>query len=161
NVFSFTKKGVALIAIVAVVLINIIWIWWTGHYNNDLHPNGLFLSTILPAWKLPWATFIDTVSDISLHNFNVYSLPVNIYLIIPGMIFFFIYRRKAGQIFTPLILFMFLGSVAYCILFFNNFLVHDYYIISVYSFTVVLLCGIFQVIKNGFPGLFYSKYFRA
>ncbi|HTB07433.1 MAG TPA: glycosyltransferase family 39 protein, partial [Bacteroidia bacterium] len=138
NIISFKKddklfKGTLLpIALFVLALAPIgLWIAFSIHYNNQNNA-GLFGSHILPIWELNAAQikpikanlYFGEMSDLFLDR-----LGFKIFLLL--FIYSIFNYKRASRFLLFLTIFITFGAIAYILLWFQVFDVHDYYLINV------------------------------
>ncbi|MCP4090565.1 MAG: glycosyltransferase family 39 protein [Gammaproteobacteria bacterium] len=117
-----------------------IWIYWAKQYNaaND---NYTFLQGIKPIWAMDAASIKMTANRMVNDWLPDYSyIPTLILVILMGLAFV-VKPSKAGLPFRSGMLLLTIGSVAYLLLFFEQFYHHDYYFIELYPFLIAAFMG--------------------
>ena len=136
-----------LLSFVFVILSNIGWYAWAKHYNT-IHPNGLFLTGILPIWNMSRAQISDTISKVENRWSYFYAFPKDYLLLSVLVIFVFIKWKILPLIYRRFFLFWLLGFVFYVILFFDTFAAHDYYTICLFTLPVITLIFSLYILKG-------------
>lgn len=136
-----------------------LWYLYAGVYSRD--NAGMFLQGILPLWELDrWA-----IKEIMI-SFYQQILPayLNItafYLVLFLFLFNILHFRKANPFLIALNILIALGSLAYLILFFQVFDVHDYYMTNVLVFIPLTLITSIDIIKRQYTELLSLGWVKA
>lgn len=121
-------KWYSLIPYFIVVLIVTIWVKYTIVYNQK-HLGSIFLADIRPFWVLGKAD-IKYVWHCILNNHISGLIGRKAFCIILAVfVSSFFFYKKANKFLFFFTLLMYLGSVAFILLFYQSFTVHDYYFI--------------------------------
>ena len=142
-----TNKKQLLAFITIPLIVSALWILYIKQYNLANH-NKYFLTTIVPIWSLDdesikqvWGSF----QYIWLREF-IYRDFTNCMPFV-FLLCFFIPNRK--NIFALLFLFLLIAAgILHVLLFFGQFLVHDYYLISLIPIPIAI-CTIFLLRLKG------------
>lgn len=145
----FSKKTIAHIAISGTTALAIIYAWvkYTIWFNAK-NGVGYFMLGILPVWNLDGKQIADIRSRFytawSLHIFS----PV-VWIILGLVLMLFIIRfRFMHQQLRLLTVFLFIGSIAYLLLFFEALYHHDYYMLTPMVAIIFLLITVVHYIFN-------------
>lgn len=124
------------------------WIIWVNYYNQ-LNNSSIFLTTYKPIWNY-------TTKEITEIKYSVYYVWYQYYyyfttthvfiLLIVGSLLFL---RQWYAIAKWMLLFFWLGSVSYVLLFYKQFGQHDYYILPlIVTLTFSIIYAINSIIKQ-------------
>ncbi len=145
NLFSANLRPFLILTSTFILALFITFLWYSFaiDYNSE-HQSIIFSTTIRPIWEVDairrkeiWDIIWKYQFDMLYHHFIM--IPV-IFLTI-----FLIIKSKISSFFVWSILLGLLGVIAYFILWFWVFDVHDYYLIEILFFPLLFL---FLIIKN-------------
>lgn len=115
------------------------WVIWVNYYNH-LNNSGIFLTTYRPIWDYTTQEIIEINNGIHTvwYPYYYYFTTTHIFflLIFCGILFL----KKWDTISKWMLLFFWLGSISYVLLFYRQFGYHDYYIlplIATLSFSII------------------------
>ena len=155
------KSNFRLILYFTVTLALVIaWNLFAIHYNSLNHDSYFLLST-RPIWGLDKAG-INSVFDY-IYNYwysqYYYQSTIHVFaiLIIIGL-FLIRYSERIILLFTSILL---SGSLAYFVLFFDQFRNHDYYFIALMPSIIFLIISSFISVSNRFPGFVKNLVVRS
>lgn len=151
------------IALGAFVLIPLIvtfsWVAFAKHYNTS-NDNFYFTTDIRPIWKVDaiktskiWDEFKYQWLRMTMYRDFLNTVP---FLALGVLVF---YSRKNWP-YTVWMLLCIVGSMAYLLLFFEQFIVHDYYMICIAALPIVVLFCLLNRIKEWRVGVFNSIYLK-
>lgn len=134
----FSKKTIPLIVFPVCGILIVWWYRWALAYNNN-NSDGVFLMGFLPVWSLDNFKILETarflVNEQLGTAFNKGAL-----FIISGLFIWLLLSFKKLELFLRVALITsFLFFVAFILLFFKVFNVHDYYLVTQVIFPVVLI----------------------
>jgi hypothetical protein len=107
------------------------WYHWAHNYNN-LHQQSYYFFAILPMWKLTGQNISDTWHIVANQWFKDYHSPSVLVLLAICWIYIFVFWKSCDKLLRTLSAFLLIGSVAYTVLFYDHYSIHDYYILSLY-----------------------------
>ncbi len=150
GVFKKTIKEALLL--VSMPIIVFAWYRYAVYYNSQ-HTGGIFLVGILPLWDVDRETF-DLVIVRLVHRLRWdYMRPfISIAILLAGLFVVF-FNRYADRLVLYLTILVGIGSIMFCVLFFQALQWHDYYTIDLYMMTPLILLSFFTVLKNKFTKL--------
>lgn len=154
---AFLKK--LTLPVFFVFAVNAVWLVWSDHYNAQ-NQYMYFLNKINPVWNESTEKayiFKRTTTEWALRFF---ATPTHYVWLLSLLIVPFGWR-KGNRSLSLLALFLLLGSIAYYLLWYLQFLVHDYYTILFYAVYLFALLSLLVVLKQAFPVLFKNKVFRV
>ena len=159
NEKSWIFKWYNLIPYLIILTIIVGWYRYAVYYNEN-NVSGVFLTGIYPIWELD-ATEIKNNWQFLQNNllpayFNKIALYINLALFIS--LFFFI--KKLNKLFFTYSLLIFSGVVAYCILFYKAFTVHDYYLTNMLVFFPLPIITMLEMLRHHYPKLYQSIYLK-
>lgn len=121
-------KWVSLIPYFIVVLIIISWVKYTIGYNEK-HLGGIFLTDISPIWVLEKADIKYVWQCIKSNHISGFLGKIPLYLILTIFGLSCIFYKRINKFLFYFTLLMYLGGIAFILLFYQKFTVHDYYFI--------------------------------
>lgn len=147
NEFYFLFKRY-LFSIVLIIAINLVWNLWAAHYN-EINDNKYFLNKLNPIWyddENKAYIFTRTYKEWALHLF---ASPTN-YLFLFSILLVPIGFFRGNKFLALNTFFLILGTIVYYLLWYLQFLVHDYYTIlfyAMYLFSFLNMLAIVDKIK--------------
>lgn len=146
----FPKPKHVLAATALVVLSCAAWFSWVQFYN-ELHRSPLFLANIAPVWKMSAADIDYTWNYIYDYNHKRYWLVWTQRLFLVLLVVNLVFSKQLPRWFNALLWLTFLGSLAYVLLFFRQFLVHSYYLIDLAPLVLLTLGGAAYLLTHYAP----------
>lgn len=147
------------ISFILTLLVTISWYIYIDYYNN-IHGNGYFLTEPRPIWNLEKHELIKTWEYVTgyWHEDYYYRSTFHVFysLVILGFIFF----RNADKFLMSISLILSVGSIFYFLLFYAQFLDHDYYFIAFVPGIIILISSSFIAVRNKIPYLINSIVLR-
>lgn len=135
-----TKRFMALALVLLIVSSWYIYAQWYNQVNNS----NVFLTRILPIWELN-STRISRIWLAIRHDwFSAYYYQTTFHVLLILISFGLFIRYRQLSFFSILLVVLGIGSLAYVLLFFNQFLDHDYYMLNVAPFLFLLVLFSFQ-----------------
>ncbi len=148
--FLYKKRWLSLLLLLLVPFLNLSWILWAKRYNQ-LHHNALFLMDIVPVWKMP-------ASEIKMVAYKILKDWIPFYASFPAVIvwaamtgYILYFRRRCERFLFHFYGLLLLGSGSYCLLFFGQLYVHDYYIICLYTFFLITAILFLHILQKQHP----------
>lgn len=126
---SFLKKHAGYIIIITAV--NLLWYVWSDNYNR-INDHIYFLNKINPVWKESAQKGYILKRTITEWALRFFSAPTN-YLFFFSLILMPFGWKKGNKFLSLTTLLLLIGSIAYYLLWYLQFLVHDYYTILFYA----------------------------
>ncbi|MEO6904268.1 MAG: hypothetical protein ABI315_14105 [Bacteroidia bacterium] len=131
------------------------WYYFAIEYNK-LHKTAFFLIETLPIWDLS----LDQIKDVWVHIkerwMNDYFSISVLFLCFVAFVWSTIKMKKQNEFLFFITWFIFIGVLAYIILWYTNFGPHDYYIISAMVLLVFILILFSEFISNEYQTAFKS-----
>lgn len=121
----------------AVVGITMLWYLWASHYNKS-HHSGLLMTTIMPIWKMPKEEIRRYAYEIYMWYHSIYFQKYGIWAFLALLPILLAMPRQFARPVYVLYLLVLLGSAAFLVLFYNQILVHHYYIIDIMPLAMLL-----------------------
>lgn len=121
------------------------WVYY-AKWLNKLHGNHMSLLDILPIWKMSNPDIRYTWGVLKKIWGPVLANNLNWILLLPAILFVGIKARKSN-LFMPTLLLL-LGSLAYSILWFKAFTVHDYYLLTITIFPAFVFLLLFSSLAS-------------
>jgi hypothetical protein len=158
NYRGYSKKQLYMLPILAIPFL--CWYAWFSYayQYNQQHVNGFFLVGILPFWKVDHARQHEIFQSLFTYIFpQMFDKTIFLGTIIFAVTFILL---KIKQVFSKeyLILLFSLGLfIAFIMLFFDVFGVHDYYMINMIALISIMVCVIAKVVQENSPLLLNNK----
>jgi len=144
----------------AVLFLILLWQMYVHSYNSANMAN-IFLQGTLPIWDLP----AEKLALIRHNLWNeilpqVFNIPT---ILATGALFVFllVQFKKTTLSYLKVSIFVVLGMMAYFMLFFAVFDVHDYYLINLTIIVPIVLLIFLDFLKNNHAALFQSKILKS
>lgn len=137
-------------AVGLVVAATAAWYLWAAHYNRA-HHSGLFMTTIMPIWKMPAEEVTRYAREIYLWYHDIYFFPWGIRIFLLLLPFVLLLRKPFPNGLPLFTWFMTLGTATFLLLFYNNILVHHYYIIDIMPLPMLVFSLFFWWLKERLP----------
>lgn len=147
-----------LICLFCVIAINSLWYWWSNHYNN-INEHIYFLNKTNPIWYESNEKAYILKRTITEWALRFFAAPTNYLFLISLLILPFGYR-KGNKYVCLTSLFLLIACILYYLLWYLQFLVHDYYTILFYSLYLFSFLNLFLFIKKTFPKLLNSNWLK-
>ncbi|MGZ3867414.1 MAG: glycosyltransferase family 39 protein, partial [Bacteroidia bacterium] len=144
-----------LMPIIAVFGIVALWLLTVSNYNKQ-HDCTYFSTTAFPIWTLESEEIdhiINNVKNIWLSEY--FHLSVLIFLFL-SFLFFVFKIRKSHPLFAYAVPMLFLLGILYVLMQFRQFAEHDYYVIDLFVFPMILLIGLLEMMKREYPKVLSS-----
>ena len=149
---TFLKKHAGYILI--IIAVNLLWYVWSDNYNR-LNDHIYFLNKINPVWNESTQKgyiFKRTITEWALRFF---SAPTN-YLFLFSLLLVPFGWKKGSKFLSLSTLLLLFGSVAYYLLWYLQFLVHDYYTILFYALYLFAFLNMLILADIKFPQFLQS-----
>jgi hypothetical protein len=144
---TYLKKHAGYILI--IIALNLLWYIWSDHYNQ-INDHNYFLNKINPVWNESTQKgyiFKRTITEWALRFF---SAPTN-YLFLFSLLLMPFGWKKGNKFLSLSTLLLLLGSITYYLLWYLQFLVHDYYTVLFYAVYFFSLLNLLTLINTMFP----------
>ncbi len=144
----------------SIVLVLVFLWYYYAHWYNQQHNDEFFLLGIKPIWKINPEQLVNITRKI--YSETMSSLLNRVIILITLCLFFlniFLYK-KADKILFTISTFTFVGSLAYLFLFYEQFNVHDYYLISLLTFPIFILLTSLNLLKDNYSSIFNNNYLK-
>lgn len=136
-----------------------IWIFYARSYNTT-HDSSYFSTTTFPIWSLSPVEIKGVLENIQTLWLDQYFHPSVILLLSACLVFLIWNRKKNISLINLLLAFIGIQIIAFILLQFWTFADHDYYVIDLYIFPMLILLFTAYAINNQFPQVFQSKYLK-
>ena len=145
---------------IAIVALTASWTIFAMHYNKA-HIQGLFSTQTYPISEMGKHEIKEVMTILYNNQLPVYlNTPVFIgILVLYGVLL--INYKQVHKLLLFLTTFIFIGSVAYLLLWFQIFNVHDYYLIHLLIFIPFVLVTFLRYLKDNHPTIFASAKVKA
>ena len=123
------------------------WYRWALAYNHNF-ANNVFLLTVLPIWKMQTSEILDNLSALWNQHFPIMLNPV-VWLLLGGQLMYCFFKRASASPFlNTALLVSSLYSVFYMVLFFQVFKQHDYYLITLLIWPMIIQIHFWSIVKT-------------
>jgi hypothetical protein len=155
----FSRPLVHSIPFIALSLIIIAWYTYARNYNlKNIY--GVFLQGIMPIWQCDFGRInylLNCIFNIMLPQFMSKFLYISILFL---FLILLIYYKKVNRILLLITFSSFFACIAYILLFFQVFEIHDYYQIDLLIFPLAVLVSFTHFIYTRHSSLFESNVSR-
>ena len=135
------------------------WILYARSYNQ-LHDSYYFSTTGFPIWNLSKAEIKGVFENIQTLWLDQY-FHFSVYFLFAICALYLIWNfRKITVLFKLILVFILLQIVAFVLLQFWTFADHDYYVIDLYIFPILLIAFFFHSLSLQSPQFFQSRYLK-
>jgi hypothetical protein len=154
---SIHKKNIFLFTISALLIAA--WYIYSNHYNS-IHNSHLFIGEIFPFWNLSSELIGRVWLAISHDWYSSYYYPTTFHVLLIVLIvgIYAFFKSKVKSELTPVLIILFFGVVGYVVLFYSQFLDHDYYMLNILPFIVLLIIFLFHRIGLWKSNLIYNPF---
>ena len=132
----FKNKSLPLVC--TVICIFLIASWYRFAMDYNAFNNGLFLLTILPIWDMPDNAIYDTARALINDLLPVFLNRPMLAFFSLAVLFVLVNIRKLDVFLRCSFLFSGVFSILYTLFFFKVFIAHDYYLVNLFIFPVIL-----------------------
>lgn len=136
------------------------WIFYAHNYNQR-HDCSYFSTTTFPIWNLSLTEIKGVLENINTLWLDQYFHPAVIMFLICCLLFLIWNTHKNLKLFNLLLATIGLQIILFIILQFWTFADHDYYVIDLYIFPMLILLVAAYSIHTRFPQIHQSKYLKA
>ena len=148
-----------LLAFFLVFVINALWLVWVDHYNVQ-NQYLYFLNKINPFWKESTEKGYILKRTVTEWARYLFTMPVHIISFLSLLLIPFS-RGKGNNMLKLITVILLLGTIAYYLLWYLQFLVHDYYTILFYAFYLFAILNILVLMKEFFPRMAENNIIRT
>lgn len=127
---------------------------------NTAHDSSYFSTTTFPIWSLSSVEIKGVLENIQTLWLDQYFHPSVILLLSACLVFLIWNRNKNISLFNLLLAFMSIQMIVFILLQFWTFADHDYYVIDLYIFPMLMLLFTAYALHKQFPQIFQSKYLK-
>jgi len=153
---SLLKLFIPLIASLSVIAAWYIYAVWF----NAKHESYTFLTDITPLWNLSKSSRQFITKSIFENNLTVYYSTGMLILTVTALIFLVRYARQIPLFFKILLSLFLLGMISYVVLWYGQFLYHDYYFLTVIPAIVLIMICFMYIMRHKFTFIFKSLIFN-
>ncbi|MEN9448500.1 MAG: hypothetical protein RJA25_1790 [Bacteroidota bacterium] len=146
------------ILIFCVIAINVIWYFWSANYNN-INEHIYFLNSINPIWHESTEKAYILKRTFTEWALRFFASPTN-YFFLFSLLFLPIGYKKGNKYLSLTTLLLLIGCILYYLLWYLQFLVHDYYTILFYSLVLFSFLNLFSFLKKNFSKLFNNNFLK-
>jgi 4-amino-4-deoxy-L-arabinose transferase-like glycosyltransferase len=157
---SWFNQVSLLIPYFVVAILIFAWYSYVRYYNSH-NIAGLFLQGILPIWAMDSAA--RSAMWTSLHKEMLPAFFSGTAALVNLLIFFslVILIKKVNKYLFWLNILIFLGGIAFILLFFQVFNVHDYYLTNLLIFMPLPGIALLEMLKRNYPRIFRNVIFKG
>ena len=136
---------------VGIFLIIFGWMMWVKNYNLQ-HDSSVFITKAKPIWSLSGAK-IKSIWDWILRDGvpQYYHFTTRYLIVLLSIFLLFFMRKKQPKIMYTLNLLIALGTVGIFLLLYQQFFIHDYYVIDNMVFPSTIFVSSFYIFKKYYP----------
>lgn len=146
NPILANSKRILVIGIISLLPI-ILWNIYVLQFN-DLYNSHSFNTKAFPIWKLNHEKIMVIWDYVTNYWYNSYFSKSVFRLIYAFALFQVIYIKKSDKKIFTQVLILFLGSLAYFILFYRQFKDHDYYFLAFFPLALLILVNGIKTLQN-------------
>jgi hypothetical protein len=147
-----------LIPLLSVIVVNIIWYIWSNHYNA-VNEHIYFLNKINPVWYESNEKAYILKRTLTEWALRFFAAQTNYFFLFTLLFLPFSYKKGNKFLFLTSF-FLLIACISYYLLWYLQFLVHDYYTILFYSLYLFLFLNFFTYIKKNYPVFLNSSVLR-
>jgi hypothetical protein len=155
----FKRRIQYLIPFVLSGLIIISWYIYAAQYNK-IHQQIYYEFAINPIWKMTSLEIKNTWIEIRERWYYDYFHVSIFILILVSFLGNLVLIKKSNKLLMFITLTLFIGSIFYLLLWYNNLRNHDYYVISIYILFVFSFLTFFDILKRSYDRLLSSIYLK-
>jgi hypothetical protein len=137
-------------AVTVILVATAAWYLWASHYNKTNH-SGLLMTYIMPIWKMPKAEIERYAYEIYMWYHSIYFNKFTILAFLALLPAVLVMPRQFPRPAYAFTVFVLLGSLAFLVLFYNQILVHHYYIIDIMPLVMAVFSLTVWKLKNWLP----------
>ena len=137
----------------------VIWYKYALYYNHK-NLSGIFLTGIYPIWDLDNVAIKNNWVNLRTDLLPAYFNKKALYIILLLFITLFFFFKKVNKRLFYLTILVFLGTIAYLILFYKAFTVHDYYLVNLLIFIPLPLITMLELLKRNYVRIYRMKFLK-
>ncbi len=145
----YKEKVLFLISIFFVI----VWYAYASIYNKQ-YQSEVFLTTFIPIWEFNRELILRVWLAIHHDWFSSYYYNTTFHVLFSLIVIGFFIRNKFDPFYRLFLVFLVLGSLTYVILFYSQFLDHDYYMLNIAPLFFLLVIFSYKKITERFPKIF-------
>lgn len=159
---SLARRSIIQIAIYAFMTLGTVAAWWlyVAYYRHLHHISSIFQMHANPIWHAKDGEILKVIRHTWTWTNHYFNIPA---VALAALLLFFAFRyfsKNAALIFLAYIIYLF-GCIAYLMVFFTQFYVHDYYSIVVLPLYIATLFVFVFAMRKAQPDVFSSARFRV
>lgn len=131
------------------------WIAYANWYNR-IHDCSYFSTTVFPIWNYTLKEIADYLQHMVRLWGDQYFHPATLALLVMAFAWTLWPGSKSGGIWRNACLWGALGCTSYCILQFQALADHDYYVLNLFIFPVLVMIALLNGIRQHHPGIYSS-----
>ncbi len=153
KIFQHPKQQALVLA--GVLLVQFLWLFYAARYNAKYN-EWIFLIGILPAWNMGVEEINATFTAIYEHiKWDYYRKETQLIFVLM-FVFILVFFRKMNKLLLAMAVFISIGAIFFCILFFLPLKQHDYYTINLFILAPVIILGFLTLLKDRFSKAYAS-----
>lgn len=149
-------KWQSLIAYLVVFIITAAWYQYAWYYNTK-NLDGIFLTGLYPIWDLDAESIKNNWHSLRYELLPAYFNKVAFYINVILFIVLLYFKKRANKALFWMNVLVFTGMVAFGILFYKAFTVHDYYLTNLLVFMPLPAIALLEMLKRNYVHLFQNK----
>jgi hypothetical protein len=146
NSLLTNSKRILIIGVISLLPV-ILWNIYVLQFN-DLYNSHSFNTKAFPIWKLNHEKITIIWDYVTNYWYNTYFSKSVFRLIYAFALFQLIYSKKSDKKILIQVLILFLGSLAYFVLFYRQFKDHDYYFLAFFPLILLILINGIKTLQN-------------
>lgn len=156
---SFWSRWKEFLPFMGTLLIVAIWYRYAGHYNEE-HMSGVFLQGLLPIWDMEWQEIVSHWGRLTTELVPDWFHPIGLAVLVVFLIYTVWKFKHVNTVLRAILILISLGIIAYMLLFFQVFNVHEYYLTNLLIIIPVLSITFLHTLKNTSRKWFDSKWVK-
>jgi hypothetical protein len=151
----FSHRILHIMPIILSFIVIAFWYFYANYYNK-IHNQIYYAFTIHPIWQLDSVQIKNTWLDIRDRWFPDYFHVSIFILILASFIGNIVLLKRSNKLLMLITLILFLGSILYLTLWYNNLRNHDYYVISIYIFFIFSILTFIDILSRHYRKILTS-----
>ncbi len=156
----FSKKMLPALLILVSAGLVIAWYRFALFYNNN-NNNNIFLLTVLPIWEMDEKELIHNLKILFNSLFPIFLNRPVFFLVMAFAVYVMANFKKLSNFLKYAFIFSALFFISYLLFFFQVFGVHDYYLINIMIFPVVIIISFISLIHTSQFYVENTRFIRA
>ena len=154
---SLLTRWKEILPFIGTLVVVALWYRYAGHYNEE-HMQGIFLQGLLPIWDMEWAEIVSHWGRLTTELVPDWFHPIGL-VVLAVFIGYTVWKYKhVNTAFRAVFVLITLGIVAYMLLFYQVFNVHEYYLTNLLIIIPVSAITFLHTLKNNARKVYDSKW---